>query len=263
MFGILVNQYVFVTIFSFILIISLNEFYSIVDNQVSKKKIQVKIIDVYGGLCLFLSSYFYFANIIQYVLVFTLFILYIVVRFIYELYQKDTNPVQSLAYSVLGQFYIAVPFALINYLTFSSPTSSNIPLYHYSLILALFLFIWVNDSFAYLVGSILGKSKMFERISPKKSWEGFFGGAIFAVIASVIYSYFYTNLTLVEWIGFALVTVVFGTFGDLIESLFKRSLKIKDSGNIIPGHGGILDRLDSFIFALPALFIYIHLLYYL
>ena len=132
--------------------------------------------------------------------------------------------------------------------------------YHYAFLLALFVFIWVNDSFAYLTGSLFGKHRMFERISPKKSWEGFIGGAAFTIAASVIFANYFTQLPLWGWIGFAILMIIFGTLGDLVESLFKRTLNVKDSGNILPGHGGILDRIDSVIFSIPALFIYVEII---
>jgi len=134
--------------------------------------------------------------------------------------------------------------------------------------LALFSFVWVNDTFAYLVGIKFGKHKLFERISPKKTWEGFFGGLIFAIIAGFLFHYFTSSETACgtfpcdrfKWIGLAIVVVIFGTIGDLFESYLKRSLNVKDSGTILPGHGGLLDRLDSILFAAPAAMIYLILI---
>jgi len=256
MFGLLINSQIYLFVYSLILVLLLNEFYSIV----RKSSFFSKLLDLLGGLSLFIGSYLYFSGILKSPLFLTPFVFCILMRFIYELYQsKEDQPIKALAFSLFGQLYLSLPFSLMTCLVFVHDTT-NIPQYHFTFILALFLFIWINDSFAYLIGSLFGKHKLFERISPKKSWEGFIGGALFAIIASIIYSLFYPSLSLIEWIVFALITVIFGTFGDLIESLFKRSLKIKDSGRIIPGHGGFLDRLDSFIFSLPALFIYINLI---
>jgi len=127
--------------------------------------------------------------------------------------------------------------------------------------LALFAFVWVNDTFAYLVGSAIGKRKLFERISPKKTWEGFFGGLIFAVFAGFLFCHFLTDYcstsNLIKWLGLAVVVVIFGTMGDLFESYIKRNLNVKDSGTILPGHGGLLDRLDSILFAAPAALLYL------
>lgn len=121
-----------------------------------------------------------------------------------------------------------------------------------------FIFNWVNDTGAYCTGMLFGKHKLFERISPKKSWEGSIGGGIFCIIASFLLSHFFPFMSTGVWIGLALTVVVFGTWGDLTESLLKRRLGIKDSGNILPGHGGMLDRFDSAILAIPAAVVYLY-----
>jgi phosphatidate cytidylyltransferase len=171
--------------------------------------------------------------------------------FVEQLYSKKGNPIQNIVFSVFPLFYIIVPFACLIYL------HSINPLYA----LALFSFVWVNDPFAYLTGITIGKHRLFERISPKKSWEGFFGGLVFAVLAGVAFNHFTTEIfgaySLIKWIVFAVIVVIAGTFGDLFESLFKRSLEVKDSGTILPGHGGLLDRFDSILFAAPAAMIYL------
>lgn len=182
-----------------------------------------------------------------------------VVRFVTELYIKSENPLQNLGHSMMSQIYIGVPLGLM---------VSVADIWTPNLLLALFFFIWINDTGAFLVGSMLGKHRLFERISPKKSWEGFFGGLFFNILAAWLfwrYCFGFFGFDVVDgscWfaIGFAVIVTVFGTWGDLVESLYKRTLKIKDSGNIIPGHGGILDRIDSFLLAMPAIFCYIILL---
>jgi phosphatidate cytidylyltransferase len=128
--------------------------------------------------------------------------------------------------------------------------------------LSVFVFLWVNDTGAYCVGSLLGRHKLFPRISPGKSWEGSIGGAVFVLAAAWAVSYFLDDmmLNLYEWLGLGLVVVVFGTWGDLVESLFKRTLGVKDSGSILPGHGGMLDRFDSSLLAIPAAVIYLYTL---
>ncbi len=256
--GIIFNQYIFAIIFALILALGLHEFYGLL-----KKHDDVQIastLNLVGGLLLFGASFLYFSTIVQSLIIFTPFVLYLLTLFISELYLKHTNPIKSLAYSVLGQIYLALPFSLLCYLIYNYNTDSKS--FHYEYILAMFLFIWINDSFAYLFGSLLGKHKMFERISPKKTWEGFTGGAICAIIAAIIYAHYFTHLGLYVWIGVAIIQIIFGTLGDLIESLFKRTLQVKDSGNIIPGHGGILDRFDSFIFSIPAQFVYLSIVNY-
>lgn len=252
--GILINEYTFISIFSIVTGLALYEFYGLM-NKTGRGPVS-KWANSIGGIILFLASYLFFSH--NALVGFVVYALYVSIVFISELYLKKSDPIRSLSYVILGQVYIAFPFSLVNYMAF--PYEAAIGEYSYVYILAIFVFIWVNDSFAYLSGMMLGKHRLFERISPKKSWEGFIGGVVFAVISSVIYAHFFSFLTLAQWIGFAVVVVVFGTWGDLIESLMKRTLGVKDSGNMIPGHGGILDRFDSTILAIPAVFIYLELL---
>ena len=254
--GMLVNQYTFAIVFSLITALLLYEFYGLVEKAA---KIQiVRTWNILGGFALVLGG-FYYAALDSSLLAFVPYVSYLLVLFVSELYLKRQNPIHSLAYSVLGQVYIAVPFALTNYLVFAYEPGS----YHYIYVLALFVFIWVNDSFAYLTGMAFGKHRLFERISPKKSWEGFIGGAAFSIASSFIFAHFYPNLQTIAWVGFSAITVIFGTWGDLFESLIKRTLGVKDSGNMIPGHGGILDRFDSTILAIPAVFVYLLVINYL
>lgn len=253
--GILYNQYSFLIVFSLITALALYEFYGLLCKT---KNIELnRELNTLGGLSLFIGGYFFFSFPEKLLIALVPFGIYILSLFISELFLKRTNPIQSLAYAVLGQIYLAIPLSLLSYLAFGYDMESKT--YHYAFLLALFVFIWVNDSFAYLTGSLFGKHRMFERISPKKSWEGFIGGATFTIAASVIFAGFFTQLPIWGWIGFAVVMVIFGTLGDLVESLFKRTLNVKDSGNLLPGHGGILDRIDSVVFSIPALFIYIEI----
>ena len=184
-----------------------------------------------------------------------IFITGLLVTFSWELYHKKTQQMQNVAYSFFAYFYIALPFTCLVYLYSKSPLYA----------LALFAFVWMHDTFSYLVGIKFGKTKLFERISPKKTWEGFFGGLTAAVIAGIAFCYFSSDeivriidpFCMLKWVGMAVVAVIAGTFGDLFESLFKRSLEIKDSGTLLPGHGGLLDRLDSILFAAPAVVVYL------
>ena len=134
--------------------------------------------------------------------------------------------------------------------------------YNPNILLGSFILVWVNDSFAYLVGKNLGKQKLFEIISPKKTVEGFMGGLFFSCIASYFISTFTETLTFTSWLILAIIISVFGTLGDLIESKFKRQANVKDSGAIMPGHGGLLDRLDSIIFAAPFIYLFLRILHY-
>lgn len=197
--------------------------------------------------------------------VFVPYILSILYLLISELYLKNENPINSWAYTMLGQMYIAMPFSMINVLAFQQVQPGQVT-FDYLLPLSIFIFLWTNDTGAYLCGSLLGKHKLFPRISPKKSWEGSIGGGLLVLIVAGVIGYF-TNtdtdphmLSIPAWIGLGLVVVVFGTWGDLVESLFKRTLGIKDSGNILPGHGGMLDRFDSSLMAIPAAVVYLYTL---
>jgi len=193
------------------------------------------------------------------------YVLTILYLLIAELYLKNENPINSWAYTMLGQMYIALPFSMINILAFQQVGGEQIT-FDFLLPLSIFIFLWTNDTGAYLCGSLLGKHKLFPRISPKKSWEGSIGGGILVLIVAGVIGYFANNgasphmLSIPEWVGLGLVVVVFGTWGDLVESLFKRTVGVKDSGNILPGHGGMLDRFDSSLLAIPAAVVYLYTL---
>jgi phosphatidate cytidylyltransferase len=193
--------------------------------------------------------------------VFIPYLVTIIYLLIAELYLRQKDPIQNWAYTMLSQMYIALPFSLLNVLAFNA-TSQGMVAFNTLLPLSIFVFLWINDSGAYCVGSLLGRHKLFPRISPGKSWEGSIGGAVFVLAAAWAISEFLDQqmLNTLEWLGLGLTVVVFGTWGDLVESLFKRTLGIKDSGNILPGHGGMLDRFDSSLLAIPAAVVYLYTL---
>lgn len=174
-------------------------------------------------------------------------------RIILQLYMKNDRPIRSIALSLSTQIYIGLPLAAM------AAMGKFVGLHF---ILAIFLMIWINDTGAFVVGSLLGRHRLFERISPKKSWEGFWGGLGFNLIAGWLFAigggYFWdVKWNVITWLIFGAVVTVFSTWGDLVESLIKRSLNIKDSGNLIPGHGGILDRIDSLLLVMPAAFLFL------
>lgn len=183
--------------------------------------------------------------------------------FIISLFFHKEKPIKKISNTILSGIYIGIPFMLIFFIQSENPyiccTSFKI-----NLVLSLFILLWTNDTFAYLIGKKFGKNKLFERISPKKTIEGFIGGLIFTIIGGIILANL-NSITINDeklvnyslWIIVALIVSIFGTLGDLVESMFKRQTGIKDSSNLIPGHGGFLDRLDSFIFAIPFIFIYL------
>ncbi|MBR5051612.1 MAG: phosphatidate cytidylyltransferase, partial [Bacteroidaceae bacterium] len=186
-----------------------------------------------------------------------LLMLYIIIS---ELYRKADNPLKNWALCFASQIYIALPFALLPLLSIVYDAGTSTLAYNWIYPLALFIFLWVNDTFAYLCGCTLQKyipAKLFPRISPKKSWIGSIGGGLFTLLAAVIIWWWQPDtMPLLRWLGFALVVIIFGTWGDLVESLIKRQLGIKDSGHILPGHGGLLDRFDSALLVTPASVIY-------
>ena len=193
--------------------------------------------------------------------VFVPYLITIVYLMVAELYLKQPDPVNDWAYTMMSQLYIALPFSMINVLAFRS-AGSDIT-YTYLVPLSVFFFLWVNDAGAYICGSLLGKHKLFPRISPGKSWEGSIGGGILVMAVAVLVWYLTEQhgvndlgLGAAEWAGLGLVVVIFGTWGDLVESLFKRTIGIKDSGHILPGHGGMLDRFDSTLMAFPSAVVY-------
>lgn len=172
---------------------------------------------------------------------------------IYLLISK--KPINTNTYSqkvFLQMLYIILPFYFLIQLPFIDNQ------YQPYIIIYCILLIWTNDSFAYLVGKNLGKRKLFETVSPKKTIEGFLGGMLFAIILGGLIGYFSTLFTILNWIIIAVIVAVFGTLGDLVESKFKRQAGVKDSGTIMPGHGGLLDRLDSLFFLAPFVYLYIH-----
>lgn len=200
--------------------------------------------------------------------VFIPYLLTVVYMFISELYTKAPNPINNWAYTMLSQMYIALPFAMVNVLAFRGV--GNGVVYNYLTPLSIFVFLWTNDTGAYLSGSLFGKHKLFPRVSPGKSWEGSIGGGLLVLLVSALVGMYQNSdmhetatellLTVPQWMGLGLVVVFFGTWGDLVESLFKRTIGIKDSGNILPGHGGMLDRFDSSLMAFPAAVIYLYTL---
>ena len=223
-----------------------------------------RFISTVSGVYLFLAMAGYNSGLAP-ATVFIPYLVSIIYLMVAELYLKAKDPVNNWAYTMMSQLYIALPFSLLNVLAFRS-NGYDIQ-YTYLMPLSVFVFLWINDAGAYICGSLLGRHKLFPRVSPGKSWEGSIGGGLLVVVAAVLIWYFTEQydvndlrLTAYEWAGLGIVVVVFGTWGDLIESLFKRTLGIKDSGNILPGHGGMLDRFDSTLMAVPASVVYLYTL---
>ena len=241
----------FAILFSLLMMLALREYHTLTND---KHQADVNPwVGMIGGLILFAGEYMLQEGdypmswaVAALEVAYPLFIIGFV---IYQIFGKRENPVRSIAYFVAGQVVIAYPFALLCSLY-------NNPL----LLLAVFVTIWVNDTWAYLFGTMLGRHKMIPRVSPGKSWEGFIGGALMSLLTGWLCSLVIPEYSVWQWMLFAEVIVIFGTLGDLTESLFKRTLCVKDSGNIIPGHGGVLDRLDSTLLAVPAMHVMLTIL---
>ena len=216
-----------------------------------------RTVNVLGGVYLFIATFVY-ANGLTDGKIFLPYLLFIMLTMIAELYYKAPNPINNWAFTLFAQVYCAGSFSILNFIG-AEPGTPGVMSYTPLFIMAIFIFVWLDDTGAYLVGSLIGKHKLFERISPKKSWEGFFGGLILSLASSQAFAWFAPEINRMNWLGLAATVVLFGTWGDLIESLLKRTLGVKDSGNVLPGHGGMLDRFDSVMLAVPASYIYIEL----
>lgn len=268
--GILWSPLSCAALFALITILSVWEFTGVVNTRAD---IQVnRFITTVAGLCLYLGAFGYVTGVDTVVPVFVPWIVSMIYLLIAELYLQRDNPLNNWAFSLMAQIYVALPFSLIPLLLLQTPgivaatSGSRAGAY---IILFIFIFLWCNDAGAYCVGSLVGRHKLFPRISPGKTWEGSVGGALLTIIASQLICWYgpadaatstVFGLNALQWAGFALVVVVFGTWGDLVESLLKRSLGIKDSGHLLPGHGGMLDRFDSSLMAIPSSLVYLSVL---
>lgn len=174
--------------------------------------------------------------------------------FLIKLYKKDEKPFTQVAYTFLGIIYVSLPFSLLSIIAFQSGQ------YRYQVILGMLFILWASDTGAYFSGILFGKKKLFERISPKKTWEGSIGGALLALVFAYGFSIYFKDLSLIQWLVATFLIVIAGIYGDLVESLFKRSIAIKDSGTSIPGHGGFLDRFDGLLLASPFVAVFISLI---
>ena len=267
--GLLINSLSFFIVFLGIMMLTLWEFYHLV--HMIKVRAQVKL----GLFMAFLLFTLIFLLSIQALDIKYLSLLLIFFPFVFinELFAERNRPFHNIAYTFLGLTYIALPFSLLSLLSFDMHEKIQ-PFFtldgqedilnfllqpgyviDYSpyLLLGVFIIIWLYDTGAYLTGMIWGKHKLYRRISPKKSWEGVIGGTVIALITGIILSRYFKEITQFEWVMIVLVIVFFGTLGDLVESMLKRRVGVKDSGHILPGHGGFLDRFDGFLLAIPVI----------
>jgi len=250
--GILINSFTLFALVGVIIGMGLLEFYKLIANTQLKAN---RPLGLAIGLLFFAIACLYSIGLID-ITGFWLVAPLVSSVFIAELYRKHEFPFQNIAITLFGVFYIAIPLSLLTLIGFPERSTMG---YHPHLIMGFFFLLWASDTGAYLTGITIGKHPMFPRISPKKSWEGFTGGLVLTLLVAIFISKYFIELPRLDWVVIAIIICIFGVWGDLIESMLKRSLQIKDSGNILPGHGGILDRFDSVLFSAPLVFVYLQL----
>lgn len=246
----------YLLVFPLLIVLGISEMVTMAKDDATQSWL-VNIIDMLGGVGLFVAFYMHYeGETMQSRALWLLPIaFYLILRTIAQLYRPQQNAVHSLERSFFSLGYVALPVALLNcVMSITAPR----------LLLGIFMFIWLYDTGAYCFGMLFGRHRLFERVSPKKSWEGVIGGIVACLAGAWVthnwFDEFFQVPDLTTWIGLSLVVAVFATFGDLVESLIKRTVGVKDSGNILPGHGGILDRIDSLLLVAPAVLIYLMLI---
>ncbi len=248
--SVLLGPYVFTAFFTVLSFFCLNEFYRMVKTANIKPNRTAGLIG--GGFIFAGIGLHYILNIDSKFLLIIIPVLASI--FIAQLYKHTENPFTHIAYTILGLLFAIAPFCFFFGLAFINGSySSHFPL-------AFLLLLWSSDTGAYVVGIKFGKTPLFEIHSPKKTWEGFIGGMLFTVFISAIIAHYFADINLWQWAIMAILICCFGTMGDLVESMLKRSLNTKDSGNILPGHGGLLDRFDGLLLAAPMVFAYLYLI---
>ncbi|WP_407403194.1 phosphatidate cytidylyltransferase [Sodaliphilus sp.] len=251
------SPYAYLALMSFFVALGMNEIYTMTRKEEHESWLII-MVDMLGGIGLFLTMYLMSKEEVSSQGMWLIPLAsYLVVRFIIQLYRPKQNAVHSLTRSFFAIGYVALPLGMLN--TIIAITAPRI-------LLGIFAFIWINDTGAFLSGITLGKHKLFKRVSPKKSWEGFIGGVLLCIAAAYATHHWFNDFfqcpPLGIWIGLSIVVALAATFGDFTESLIKRTLEVKDSGKLIPGHGGILDRIDSLLLVAPATLVYLAIVVY-
>lgn len=247
--SVLLGAHVFSVFLLLLSLFCLDEFYRLVKTDTVKP---LRIPGIILGLAVFIptASYFFKGDEWHCILIV---VPVCVLIFLTELYRKNHSPFQNIAFTFFGIIFAVIPFSFFHALAFIEGD------YNFHFPLGFLLMLWSHDTGAYLFGIKFGKNRLFERHSPKKSWEGLFGGMATSLLVSWILSTYYTELPAIHWAAMALIIAVFGTYGDLVESMLKRSMDKKDSGSILPGHGGLLDRFDGLLLSAPLVFVYLYL----
>jgi len=254
--GMLYNQYSFMFVFTLIAAICAMEFTTMLkklypDFNIYFVNFSIPALSVFSFFCFsgFIPMYFISAILFMVPLV-----------FLRQLYNPSPNPFIQIGLQLMGWLYLAIPFTFVYFMVFNPFTGYR---YDATLIIGFFIMLWTNDTFAYLFGRFFGRNKLFKSVSPKKTWEGYIGGTL-ATFTSAFFIANHSNMMhMVHWLVIAGIVSTFGAWGDLVESLFKRAAGVKDSGSIMPGHGGLLDRFDSVIFSVPIVVLYLYLIAYL
>ena len=249
--AICVHPFLFAGIFSIIAGFLIHEFYQLSNYEGAGWQ---RWLGIAGGAYLFCASCLFAGGFVGITIYFP-YILILLLLLISGLYVKKSNPLIQWGLICFAQVYCAGLLSLLSFIPYiQSPVYNPFP------VLMIFVFIWLNDSCAYLIGTWKGKRRLFKRISPLKSWEGFWSGLVVVIITSIVLSRYYLEMEWYYWLAFAIITVISATYGDLFESLLKRTYGVKDTGRILPGHGGVLDRFDSAILASPAVYIFFELI---
>lgn len=251
LFSIYLGQWTYFAVFFFICMFTMVEFYRLLGLD---GNLPLKTVGTLIGLSLYTIIFLIEQGAANINILFLVFIAFTLVYTIKLYVKKDEKPFVNIALTFLGIIYVALPFSLMHFAVFFDAE------YHYEVILGSLLLIWASDTGAYFSGRTFGKHKLFERISPKKTWEGSIGGLLFSVLISIGLSYCFDIIDFWHWVAISIIIVVSGTYGDLVESLFKRSMSIKDSSSVLPGHGGFLDRFDSLLLAAPSIAAFLKLL---
>jgi phosphatidate cytidylyltransferase len=244
LFCVLYSDYTFLVLFLVIGALAQLEFYKLVGSI--SDNLPLTFYGTFCGIVMHVLAFFIEKGDLAYQYYYVLSPLLTFVFFIKLYKSKDEKPFKNIAYTFLGIIYVALPFTLFTVLAFIKNDT-----YDPNIVLGCLFLLWSSDSGAYFAGTKFGKTKLFERVSPKKSWEGSIGGLITAMVVATIISKYYTNYSPFQWYAIGVIIVVAGTYGDLVESLFKRSINIKDSADTIPGHGGFLDRFDGLLLSIP------------
>jgi len=249
-FGVVFSEWTYFLVFFIICLFTLLEFYKLTGLD---GLVPLRTFGTFCGMVIFSLSFFVERGDISHKYYFVIFPLVSLVYMI-KLYKRfERKPFTNIAFTFLGILYVAIPFSLLNIAAFNNGH------YNYEIIWGSLFILWATDTGAYFAGTYFGKSKLFPRISPKKSWEGAVGGALLALVFAVGIAYFFKSFLMWQWLVIAAIIIVGGIYGDLVESLLKRSIEIKDSGDALPGHGGFLDRFDGLLISAPSIVAFIEL----